>query len=74
MGLSDSTLQACTKPCVQVSEHVNKYFLDECMCDSGCGQTCCHRHLETHAHNEDPEDSDFASVDSQNVAPKKEDA
>ena len=69
MGLSYSTLQACTKPCVQVSDHFSKRCLDECMCHSGCGKTCCHCHIETHH-----ADSDFESAESENIADEREHA
>ena len=73
MGLSESFLKALSDPCTKCSHDCQKYTMDDMECDSSCSR-CCSFHLKTHAHEEDPEDSDFASVDSQNVAPKKEDA
>ena len=73
MGLSESVLKALSDPCTKCSHDCQKYTMDDMELDSSCSK-CCSLHLKTHAHEEDPEDSDFASVDSQNVAQKKEDA
>ena len=63
MGSSESAtrLVGALNP-VACCHDLSRYCLDECTCDSGCGETCCHLHLETH-HTEDYQDSDEESTD-----------
>ena len=56
MGLSDSTLKSLTKPCETCIHDTNRYCLDDCEFDSGCG--CCNVHLKTNAHKGDEEESE----------------
>jgi hypothetical protein len=74
MGLSESVtlLKTLSAPCVKMNHDFQKYTMDSMECDSSCSK-CCTFHLKTHPHDE-PEESDFQSVDSENVAQKKEDA
>ena len=59
MGLSESTLQACTKPCETCIRDTSKYVLDDMEFDSNCSK-CCTIHMRTHAHKggDEEEDSD----------------
>ena len=73
MGLSESVLKALSDPCTKCSHDCQKYTMDDMELDSSCSK-CCSLHLKTHAHEEDTEDSDLASVDSQNVPSGKDEA
>ena len=57
MGLSESTLQACTKPCETCIKDTNKYCLDDMEFDSNCSK-CCTIHMRTHAHKRGDEESE----------------
>ena len=64
MGLSESTLQACTKPCETCIKDTNKYCLDDMEFDSNCSKSCT-IHMRTHAHkgSGDSDGESNASVD-----------
>ena len=67
MGVSDSTLQALTRPCETCIHDTNRYCLDNMEFDSNCSE-CCQIHLRTHAHNDD--DSGSEGVAEENAAPE----
>ena len=66
MGSDTSKLVAQLATPFQMCCHDFMAICDECVCDSGCGETCCHLHLETH-HTADSAEHDEQSETDENI-------
>ena len=62
MGNAESTLMrlagALAEPCAQCCHDVSKIWEEDFTCDSGCGETCCKCHIESHHPDDDSDGAD----------------